>query len=487
MKRIHLIGICGTGMGSLAGLLVEAGYKVTGSDVSFYPPMGDQLRNLNIPLQAGFDPKNLEPRPDRVIIGNVCTKENPEAKAVLEKSIPYFSLPQALQEFFLKNKKALIVAGTHGKTTAATLLAWVLHNAKLDPGFMIGGVGLNFGKSYQLGKGDYFVVEGDEYDSAFFDKGPKFAHYHPFGAILTSIEWDHADIYPTFESMLKAFEKFTATLSSISPLLAWADSPRITERTHVHNYPLFRYGLHFGDYTAQDIHPSPQGISFTLCHKDERIPLFLSMTGKANLENALAVTGLCHQLGLSWEQIGEGLQTFQGIRRRQEIRGVVKGVTVIDDFAHHPTAVRRTIEAIKEKFPGQRLIVVFEPRSNTSRRKTHYDEYLSAFRGANRVVIAGLYRPENIPEEDRLDTAKLADDLMKRGIDAYAIEGTEFIVEFITRGIGPEDVVAFFSNGDFDNIHQKLLDRLGRRKIPQDRRQGRPIKIAAHTKNQNAK
>ena len=477
MKHIHLIGICGTGMGSLAGLLVEAGHKVSGSDIAFYPPMGDQLKGLNISLKTGFDPKNLEPKPDTVIIGNVCTKENPEAKRALEAGIPYFSLPQALQELFLKNKKALVVAGTHGKTTTATLLAWVLTHAGLDPGFMIGGVGINLGKSYHVGKGDYFVVEGDEYDTAFFDKGPKFAHYRPFGAILTSIEWDHADIYPTFDSMLKGFEKFIATLSSKSPLLVWADSPKITELTHIHNYPLFRYGLHFGDYVAQNISPSPQGIHFTLCHKDERIPLFLSMTGPANLENAVAVTGLCHQLGLSWEQIGEGLKTFQGVKRRQEIKGAVKGVTVIDDFAHHPTAVKRTIEAIKEKFPGQRLIVVFEPRSNTSRRKTLYEEYLRAFHGADRVIIAGIYHPEKIPESERLDTAKLADDLMKRGVDAYAVQGTDFIVEFITRGIGPENVVAFFSNGDFDNIHQKLLDKLSRRKILPDRKQARSIKI----------
>lgn len=477
MKHIHLIGICGTGMGSLAGLFKEAGFRVSGSDTAFYSPMGDQLKNLEIKLYTGFDPKNLSDKPDIVIIGNVCRKDNAEVVEALKLKIKYYSLPQALQEFFLKNKKALVVAGTHGKTTTSSLLAWVLTSAGLDPGFLIGGVALNFGKSYHVGEKDYFVVEGDEYDSAFFDKGPKFAHYKPAGAILTSIEWDHVDIYPTFEKMIGAFEKFTATLSDKTPLLAWMDSPKITEITHVHHYPLFRYGLAHGNYTAQDIKTSPQGISFFLCFGDQRIPLFLTLSGKANLENAIAVAGLCHQIGLSWEQIAKGLKTFQGVKRRQEIKGVVKGITVIDDFAHHPTAIRRTIEGLKERFPGQRLVVAFEPRSNTSRRNAHYDEYLKAFKGADKVIIAPVYNAEKIPESERLNTEKLADDLMKRGIDAYAVDGTDFIIEFIIRGIGPNEVVAFFSNGDFDNIHEKLLEKLGRRKIFEDKKQVRSIKI----------
>lgn len=477
MKSIHLIGICGTGMGSLAGLFKEAGFKVTGSDTQFYPPMGDQLKALEIKLYTGFDPKNLAEKPDIVIIGNVCRKDNPEVVEALKLGIKYYSLPQALQEFFLKNKKTLVVAGTHGKTTTTSLLAWVLTSAGQDPGFLIGGVGLNFGKSYHEGGGDYFVVEGDEYDSAFFDKGPKFAHYKPAGAILTSIEWDHVDIYPTFEKMIGAFEKLTATLSDKTPLLAWMDSPKITEITHMHPYPLFRYGLKHGDYTAQEIKAEPAGTFFQLCWNDQKIPLFIPLSGKANLENTIAVAALCHQIGLSWEEIAQGLKTFQGVKRRQEIKGTVKGVTVIDDFAHHPTAIRRTIEALKERFPGQRLITVFEPRSNTSRRNAHYDQYLDAFNGADKVVIAPVYNLGKIPAPERLDTAKLADDLMRRGIDAYAISGTDFIVEFLIRGIGPNEVVVFFSNGDFDNIHEKLLDKLSRRKIFEDKKQVRSIKI----------
>ena len=503
MKKIHLIGICGSGMGSLAGLCKEAGFEVRGSDTSCYPPMSDQLAALKIPVAIGFHPKNLDWKPDVVVIGNVCSKDNVEVQKILELGLSYFSLPQALQEFFLKNKKALVVAGTHGKTTTSTLLAWVLTSAGFDPGFLIGGVGLNLGKSYRLGKGDFFVVEGDEYDTAFFDKGPKFAHYKPAGAILTSIEWDHVDIYPTFEKMLGAFKKFLATLAPTTPLLAWADVtlplPPPTRGGGGISFPppsmglsaglleeggggegggsLFRYGLTQGDYTADAIVYSPEGLSFTLCAGNEKIPITSTLFGNANIENILAVCGLCHKFGLSWEQICKGVQTFKGVKKRQEVKGVVKEVTVIDDFAHHPTAVSRTIEGLKKRYMGQRLIVVFEPRSNTSRRKSHYNEYLKAFKGADRVLLAPLYHPEKIPPEERLDTLKLADDLMRRGIDAYAIDNDDALLEYIVRAIGPKEVVVFFSNGDFGNMHQKLLEKLERRKIFPDKKQVRSIKV----------
>lgn len=461
MKKIHLIGICGAGMGSLAGLLKEAGWEVKGSDQLFYPPMSDQLNALQIPLFNGFDAKNLDWGPEVVVIGNACPKENPEVQAALSEKIPYFSLPQALQEFFLTNKKTLAVAGTHGKTTTTHLLAWVLKEAGQDPSFMVGGVGLNTGRSFGLGQGDFFVLEADEYDSAFFDKNPKFIHYRPHGAILTSVEWDHVDIYPQFEKMVGAFQDFLKTLRPDSILLAWADSEIISELTKNCPAKILRYGRTKGDYTAKDI----------------KIALPPALAGPANLENSIAVVGLCRELGLSFEKIEVGLKTFQGVKKRQEVRGVAKGVTVIDDFAHHPTAVRRTIEALKEKYPGQRLTAVFEPRSNTSRRNAHYQDYLKAFKGASRVILAPPWRPEKIPQGECLDTEKLADDLMRRGVDAYAINNYEAIVEYIVRSIGPREVVAFFSNGDFGNIHQKLLDKLARRKIFADRKAVRSIKV----------
>lgn len=483
MKRIHFIGICGTGMGSLAGLFAEAGWKVTGSDTHFYPPMGDQLKNLGIPLLTGFHPDNLKPRPDAVVIGNVCTKENPEAQAALRQGIPHFSFPQALSAFFLKDKKPMVVAGTHGKTTTATLLAWVLESAGLNPGFLIGGVGLNFQKSYRLGQGDYFVVEGDEYDSAFFDKRPKFLHYPACEAILTSIEWDHVDIYPTFEGVEKAFASFTGSLNPDAILMAIQGSVAVDRSLQNCPAHVSRYGLLGGDYKPADIRSGPEGSRFILQipqippREGGGIPLFLPLSGRANLENSLAVAGLCHQLGIGWEAIRKGFETFKGIKKRQEIRGVVKEVTVIDDFAHHPTAVRRTLEALKERFPGRRLIAVFEPRSNTACRNTHYKEYTRAFKGADRVILADPFKKGKIPEAELLDTERLSRDLMRRGTDAYAVHGNDAILEFILRFIGPGEVVAFFSNGDFGNIHEKLLEKLERRKITPDRKGVRSIKV----------
>jgi len=477
IEHVHLIGIAGTGMGSLAGLLTEAGFTVTGSDNAFYPPMGGQLRNLKITLHEGYKPENLKKRPDLVVIGNVSTKDNPESKAVLDQKIPYCSLPQALNHFFLQNKKTLGVVGTHGKTTTANLLAWVLMSAGLDPGFFIGGIGINFGKSYHLGKGDYFVIEGDEYDTAFFDKRPKFVHFRPTGAIWTSVEWDHADIYPTFEKTKEAFEQFVKTLSNETKLLAWQESSVIDSLISKLRAPIFRYGLTAGDYVAKDVQEGPEGTKFDLMYRKELIPFTSPLNGKQNLENVLGVIGLTHQLGISWEEIRKGIATFRGVKRRQEVLGEVNSITVIDDFAHHPTAVRRTLEGIKSRFPGRRIWAIFEPRSNTSRRKTLYPEYLKAFENADRVVLAKVNRMEKIPVLERLDPEALANDLMHKSIEAHYIPETDFIIEFILRGISPWDVVVFMSNGDFNNIHQKFLERLPKRKILADKKQVRSIRV----------
>ncbi|MDO8493826.1 MAG: UDP-N-acetylmuramate--L-alanine ligase [Deltaproteobacteria bacterium] len=476
MKSVHFIGICGSGMASLAGLCKAVGWKVTGSDTAFYPPMGEMIRSLDIPCRQGWDPKNIE-KPDFVVVGNVCTKDNIEVQAAMEKNIPYFSLPQALQEFFLKNKKALVVCGTHGKTTTTNLLAWVLTSAGKKPGFFAGGIGNNFGTNFALGEGEFFVLEGDEYSASFFDKGPKFAHFRPFGAILTSIEWDHIDIYPTVENFIGAFQKFFSTLSKESILLACAHDQQISKMTTAPAYRLQRYGQTTGDIRAKNIETSLEGTTFTLISGQEEILFSIPLTGTANLENTLAVAGLCRQLGLSWDEIRKGLSTFKGVKKRQEIKGVVKGITVIDDFAHHPTAIRVTIDALRKRFKGARLTIVFEPRSNTSRRNAHYKEYLQSFRGANRVLLAPIYKPEKIPPAERLNTEQLANDLMRKGIEAFAIPDHDSILEFIIRSIGPGEVVAFFSNGDFNNIHEKLLQKLERRKIFTDKKQVRSIQI----------
>ncbi len=478
MKHIHFIGICGSGMGSLAGLCKEAGFTVTGPDTACYPPMSDQLQSLGISVQIGYDAKNLLPKPDLVVIGNVVRKDNPEAVAVMAVGIPYKSLPQALTTLFLEEKKTLMVTGTHGKTTTSHLLAWVLETAGSDPGFLIGGVGNNAGKSYQKGSGPFFVVEGDEYDTAFFDKGPKFLHYKPAGLILTSVEWDHVDIYPNFENLKGAFRKLIVSLPPACVLVACEDSPVVGELVADAPCRVIRYGLTKGDCYASDIFESPEGSRFKL-HDHGKIHEFrFALTGRQNIENAVGVWCLARAMGITEEKIAEAFLTFKGVKKRQEFIGEVKEVVVLSDFAHHPTAIRRTLEGVKAKYPGRRLWAIFEPRSNTSRRNHHYNDLLEAFGPADRIIIADVYQAEKIPAAERLNVAKLADELMcKKGKDAYNIAGSDFILEYIVRGICAKDVVLFMSNGDFDNLPYTLLQKLERRKIYSDRKQVRPIKV----------
>ena len=478
MKHIHFIGICGSGMGSLAGLCKAAGFTVTGSDATCYPPMSDQLQSLGISVQIGYDAKNLSPKPDLVVIGNVVRKDNPEAVAVISQKISYQSLPQALVSLFLKEKKTLVVAGTHGKTTTSHLLAWVLETAGADPSFLIGGVGRNEGKSYKKGSGEFFVVEGDEYDTAFFDKGPKFLHYKPAGLILTSVEWDHVDIYPNFENLKGAFKKLIVQLPQECFLVACEENHVVCELVADAPCRVIRYGLAKGDCFVSNIFESEEGSRFTLHHFGKTREVRLALTGRQNIENAVGVWCLAKAMGLPEEKIAEAFLTFKGVKKRQEFIGEVKEVTVLSDFAHHPTAIRRTLEGIKAKYPGRRLWAIFEPRSNTSRRNHHYNDLLDAFGSADRVILADVHQAEKIPEQERLNVSKLADELMrKKGKDAYHIGGSDFILEYIVRGICAKDVVLFMSNGDFDDLPKKLLTKLERRKIYSDRKQVRPIKV----------
>jgi UDP-N-acetylmuramate: L-alanyl-gamma-D-glutamyl-meso-diaminopimelate ligase len=465
-RHIHLIAICGTGMAALARMLKAAGYRVTGSDANVYPPMSTLLEREGIPYRIGFRPENIEPDTDLVVIGNAVSRTNPEVQSVLDRGIPYRSFPQALAEFFLTNRTPIVIAGTHGKTTTSALMAWVLESAGLDPGFLIGGWVINFGANSRPGTGRYFVVEGDEYDTAFFDKGPKFLHYRPHAAILTSIEFDHGDIYNDLDEIKTAFRKFVRLIPSDGILFAMDEDPNV--RTVIRDVPCPQstYGLNStAGWCAEGIRFNSDGVSFRVRNGRQDLGLFRSpMVGRHNLVNALAVIGLASTLGLSPESIQKGIESFRGVKRRQEMLGEVAGVIVMDDFAHHPTAIRETLAGLRLRYPQRRIWAVFEPRSATSRRNVFQKEFPSSFDPADRIVIANIFAPEKLPAGLRLDPKQVAEDLRGLGKEAEFIPTTDEIVRTISPHLKSGDLVCVMSSGGFDGIHGKLLKALEQRR-----------------------
>jgi UDP-N-acetylmuramate: L-alanyl-gamma-D-glutamyl-meso-diaminopimelate ligase len=461
-KHIHLIAVCGTAMGTLAGMLKERGFQVTGSDENVYPPMSEMLALWGIPIMKGFKAENLNEKPDLVIVGNAVSKTNPEVEALLHSGIRYLSLPQALGEFFLEGKKSLVVAGTHGKTTTTSLPAWVLKDLGLDPSFLVGGIPKNFNASFRLGQGDYFVIEGDEYDTAFFDKGPKFWHYRPTQAIITGVEFDHADIYRDLEHLLQSFRRFVELLPSEGKLFLCGDSEPALGLRPFARCPIVTYGLKAGcQVCAQKIEFGPKGVQFELMHFEKSLGNFHSpLPGRHNLQNLLGVLGLTLNLGLSLEKLQKAVLSFEGVKRRQEIRGVEKGVTVIDDFAHHPTAVAETVEAIRKRYPGQKIWAIFEPRSNTSRRAVFQKDFAEALSLADEIVIAKVFMPEKVKDAPLLDEKQLVEDIRKRGKPVKGDLEVDQIVSEVMGHVKNGDVLLVMSNGGFGNIHQKLLERL---------------------------
>jgi UDP-N-acetylmuramate: L-alanyl-gamma-D-glutamyl-meso-diaminopimelate ligase len=458
-----MLGIGGTGMGSLARLLVDIGHSVTGTDGKIYPPMSDQLSELGIEPFEGYDAANIDrANPDLVIIGNVIRSENPEAVEVLRQKLSVKSMPSAIEDIFLGDKTPLVIAGTHGKTTLTSLIAWLLESAEMKPGFMVGGVPLNFKKSARPGEGPHFVIEGDEYDSAFFDKGPKFLHYRPEALILTSIEFDHADIYQNLEHILKSFRQLIAIMPPAGIIIANGDDERITEI--VKNAPcrVITYGLS-GDAMCHptDIEISDKGTSFKLSGLDNkfRVPMW----GKHNLMNVTAALSLLTELGIEPEKLAMGLLSFLGVKRRQETIYDDKGVTIIEDFAHHPTAVGKTIEAMKMRFPDRKVWAIFEPRSNTSRRNIFQEEFAEALSKADHAIIAGVHRAAELKPDERLKPDEIVSVLNKHGIDAHHISDTKLIIEHISRGIKHGDVILIMSNGGFDGLPSKLVDAMAAR------------------------
>ncbi len=460
--HVHLMGICGTAMASLAGLLLDRNFKVTGSDQNPYPPMSTQLESLGIKIQKGYRPENLNPRPDFVVVGNVISKNNPEAEELLKLKIPYTSLPKAMGEVVIEDRTCVCVSGTHGKTTTTTLMSWVAEVAEKKPGFMIGGIAKNFDKSFRNPKADLFVIEGDEYDTAFFDKVPKFTHYKPTIGILTSIEFDHADIYRDLDHVKEAFIMLLKIIPQNGHLVYWAEDQNIQSILSNLNAPSLSYGMKGGDLQAKIIATTPSTTNFTVRYKDQDLGEFrLPMSGEYNVLNALSVIGTSMLLKIDIKTVKQAFESFKGVKRRQEILGEPGGILVIEDFAHHPTAVKETIKGIKAKYPNRKLWAVFEPRSATSRRKVFQKDYAKAFELADETLIAEAFDQTKLSSDDRFSSAELVADINRGGHSAKTFSKVDDIVSDISRGAKSGDLVMIMSNGGFDGIYQKLLGALG--------------------------
>ncbi len=460
--HIHLVAICGTGMGALAVMLKSLGHRVTGSDENVYPPMSTVLAEQRIPVFEGFAASNLNPPPDLVVIGNAVSRGNPEAETVLERKIRYVSMPEALKSFFLWDRKPIVVAGTHGKTTTTAMLAWVLTEAGRDPSYIIGGVPIGWQTGARLGTGDLFILEGDEYDSAFFDKRAKFLHYLPDTVIVNNIEFDHADIYDSLDEIVLSFRRLVNIIPGNGLLIGSVDDERVRALASQAFCTVHTIGASPGArWSAQNESAHPGGATFDLYERDQRVSrLSIRQPGAHNVRNALAVVAAARHYDLAWPDIARGLETFPGVRRRLEVRGEVNGITVYDDFAHHPTAVKVTLEALRGACPERRTWAVFEPRSATTIRRNFQADYATAFDAADRVLIAPVFLPEKAPDGNRFSVDELVEGLRGRGLTADAMESVERIVAHLSEQAEPGDRIVFMSNGGFGGIHDKTLDRL---------------------------
>jgi UDP-N-acetylmuramate: L-alanyl-gamma-D-glutamyl-meso-diaminopimelate ligase len=456
------MGVCGTGMAALAGMLQEQGLIVQGSDENVYPPMSDFLAARGIQVKSPYSPANLDPSPDVVVVGNVIMAKNPEAVALMTKNLPYVSMPQVLGERFLSRADSIVVAGTHGKTTTSALTAWLLEAAGLDPSFLVGGIVRGFESNFRLGRGRPFVIEGDEYDTAFFDKGAKFNHYRPRLAMIGSIEFDHADIFATYLDVRRAFVGLVRLVPADGLLLVGGDDDTVIDAAKGARAEVKTYGLAPGlDLRAVDLEAQAGGTAFTLLVRGtEAGHGFLPMWGSYNVVNALAAVGAAKWCGLDPASALPHLASFPGVKRRQEIVGVAHGVTVIDDFAHHPTAVSETVAGIKKYGPPGRLIAVFEPRSNTSIRRVFQDQYAKVFGPADQVIISRPRNYKGLADGDRLDPDALAGDIAANGTPARCLDGADEIIDYLRDQVQTGDIVLIMSNGGFENIHHRLLDTL---------------------------
>jgi len=465
-KHIHLIGVCGTAMASLAGMLQERGFCVTGSDAAAYPPMSTFLESLGIPVAQPFAEANLNPRPDLVVVGNALSRGNVELERVLDERIPFCSLPQILHDEFLVGKEVLVVAGTHGKTTTTSMLAWIFETAGLQPSFLIGGIAENFGRSFGLGEGKHFILEGDEYDTAFFDKGPKFLHYFPDSLILTSVEFDHADIYKDLDEVETAFKRLVNLVPQRGRIIAFdsgdASSESLNRCVQKAFCPVERYGAsNRASWKIVNLKLGEDRTSWSVLRDGKPWADFeFALGGEYNVWNATAAAALAANYEISKDVIAKALKTFRSVKRRLEVKAQVNGITIIDDFAHHPTAIEQTILALRARYPKSRLWVVLEPRSNTMRRNVLQDALARSLALADQVVIAAIFKSEAIPEAERLDLQRVIDEIQKRGKQARIFADADAIVNAIAPELRERDVVAILSNGGFGGIYEKLPQRL---------------------------
>jgi UDP-N-acetylmuramate: L-alanyl-gamma-D-glutamyl-meso-diaminopimelate ligase len=466
--HFHLSGIGGAAMAPLAGMLAERGYRVTGSDAGVYPPASTLLESLGIRWANGFSEVNLDPRPDVVVIGNALSRGNPEVEFVLDRKIPYRSLPQTLEEYFLPGHDSLVVTGTHGKTTTTSMLAWILEAAGRRPNFLVGGVAENFGRSFGLGGGKEFVLEGDEYDSAFFDKAPKFLHYHPDEVIVTSLEFDHADIYENLAAIELQFRRMVNLVPRRGRIVAWGESETVRGVVERAFCPVETYGLAAGaDWLAGDLEFREGETRFRVSHRGAEVArIRMALAGRHNVLNALAAIAIAAGRGVEVAAIEQALATHRGVRRRLEVKGEPAGVLVVDDFAHHPTAIRVTIEAARHRWPGRRIWAIFEPRSNTMRRKVFERELAASLSTADAAVLGAVNRASLLGDQERLSPELVLEAIRAAGRQAEGFDSADAIAEFLSLKAGPGDVVLVMSNGSFDGLCGKLLARLQERAAP---------------------
>jgi UDP-N-acetylmuramate: L-alanyl-gamma-D-glutamyl-meso-diaminopimelate ligase len=465
IHRIHLIGICGTGMASIAAMLKDTGYEVSGSDEGVYPPMSDFLAEKKIRVLQGYDLKNLQPEPDLVIVGNALSRGNPEVEYVLNFRLPFFSYPEALKSFFLREKIPVVITGTHGKTTTTSIIAWGLHSAGLQPNFFIGGIAENFQSSYGMEGGRHFVVEGDEYDTAFFDKGPKFLHYLPYAAVIGNVEFDHADIYADLDAIKLQFRRFVNLIPQRGYLAIGADSPAALEVSRNSLCRKETFGLSSeSDWSARDIEMKGNRCCFEITYRKKLFRrVSLNLYGDYNIRNALAAAAILNHLDVSEDDIREGLESFSGVRRRMQLRSQVNGIRIYEDFAHHPTAVREALQAIRNAFHPDRIWAIYEPRSATSRRSIFQQEIAEALSLADLVALPELFKPEKVPGNERLDENLLIEDLRRMGRTAWNLGTVDGIIQKVCEEVRTGDLIIILSNGGFGGIYEKLPPALEKR------------------------